>query len=44
MAYVSNNYVGPKCTRFFKEPAQGLVPKVPYFWTSNSQIVVIKVL
>ena len=23
--------------------AQGLVPKVPYFWTSNGQIVVLKV-
>ena len=31
-------------TRFFiRNLAQGLVPTVPYFWTSNSQTVVLKV-
>ena len=29
--------------RFFtRNLAQGLVPKVPYFWASNDQIVVLK--
>ena len=26
-----------------REITQGLVPEVPYFWTSNDQIVVLKV-
>ena len=28
---------------FIRNLAQGLVPKVPYFWTSNDQIVVLNV-
>ena len=27
---------------FYKEPTEGLVQKVPYFWTSNDQNVVLK--
>ena len=28
---------------FTRNLVQGLVPKVPYFWTSNGQIVVLEV-
>ena len=28
---------------FIRKPAQGLVPKVPYFWTSNDQIAILNV-
>ena len=32
-------------TQFFiRSLTQGLIPKVPYFWASNGQIVVLKVL
>ena len=28
---------------FIRNLAQGLVPEVPYFWTSNDQILVLKI-
>ena len=30
-------------TLFISNLVQGLVPKVPYFWTSNDQVIVLKV-